>query len=530
MFLRLTLALLVLAGSGWWLERAQRQGRFQAVDEAVQDGLTGVLRRWLESNPPGGSGAVVWVQLREDERKEYAAWPPPPLDWQTLLTALQAYEPSVVVIPSPLNWGQPSPDFVPAVAEALRAFPSVVLGVETELAAAGEERPAFTGQLGETLPRFQEVRGPVRSAPALAALVRAPERSLRSPSELGLLAGRYTAGLWRLPYALREGDSLTPTLLAQVLARQTRSPYRAGHRLKLGPGAAAWLQDGRCVLLDADGALQVRDGPPVPTVNALHLMAGSLADLASPEDKAALGRGKIVVIGPAPISETEAAPPWARLHAQALDQILAAPRLRLLASRGQWAVWAVTGLAGLALVTRVRRRRALLAGVGLTALAAGLGFLAFLGWQIWFPPTLPVAWIGLSTLLGLLLGRPSPASAEAVTPAPAAAAPAAKPETSQETTAKPDAAESVPAPGDFGPELPAPTAAASPPAATALNPATTPSPAAGDAATGPADTAPKPPIGDPGPAEAGLPAPAAATAAAQDAPEPPPSDTPAPAA
>ncbi len=524
MLLRLILTLLVLAGSGWWLERAQRQGRFQAVDEAVQDGLTGVLRRWLESNPPGGSGAVVWVQLREDERQEYAAWPPPPLDWQTLLSALQAYEPSVVVIPNPLNWGQPPPDFVPAVAEALRAFPSVVLGVETELAAAGEERPAFTGQLGETLPRFQEVRGPVRSAPALAALVRAPERSLRSPSELGLLAGRYAAGLWRLPYALREGDSLTPTLLAQVLARQTRSPYRAGHRLKLGGGAAAWLQDGRCVPLSADGAFPVRDEPPVPAVNALHLMAGSLADLATEEDKAALGRGRIVVIGPAPVSETEAAPPWARLHAQALDQILAAPPLRLLSPQGQWGVWAVTGLACLTLVARVRRRRVLLAGLGLTGLAAGLGFFAFLGWQIWFPPTLPAAWIGLSTLLGLLLGRPSPTGPQAAAPADAAPADAAPPDT------KPAAVEAAPAPGapgDFGPE----PMAEAPPAAAKSQSEPSPSPAADATTAGPADEAPKPPAGDASPpkAEAGSSA-AAATSAAQEPPAPVATDTPKPVA
>ena len=63
-------------------------------------------------------------------RAEYAAWPPPPLDWQTILKGLQAYEPSVIVIPTPLGLRarkrghrrgpRPKPRCAPAIPPAWR--------------------------------------------------------------------------------------------------------------------------------------------------------------------------------------------------------------------------------------------------------------------------------------------------------------------------------------------------------------------------------------------------------------------------
>ena len=125
LFLRLILLLACLGSAGWYVDREQRAGRFQHVDDLFLDFLVANARERL-SEPVGDEkdNRVVFVALKEEERGEYAAWPPPPLDWQTLLKGLQAYDPSVLVIAMPLNWGSPAPEFVPAVAETLLPFTS----------------------------------------------------------------------------------------------------------------------------------------------------------------------------------------------------------------------------------------------------------------------------------------------------------------------------------------------------------------------------------------------------------------------
>ena len=79
------------------------------------------------------------------------------------------------MIPTPLFWGSPSPEFVPAVAAALLPFTSIVLGVETQLAEGELKAPAFMGGLDAKLPRFQRMDGPLDLAPTFSALITAPD-------------------------------------------------------------------------------------------------------------------------------------------------------------------------------------------------------------------------------------------------------------------------------------------------------------------------------------------------------------------
>ena len=139
------------------------------MDDLFLDFLVANGRELLTQPEPGKESPVVLVSLREEQLAEYAAWPPPPLDWQTILKGLQAYEPNVVVIPTPLFWGSPAPNFVPAVSEALLPFTSVVIGVETQLTDGALKAPAFMGGLEAQLPRFQRVDGPLDLVPAFSA-------------------------------------------------------------------------------------------------------------------------------------------------------------------------------------------------------------------------------------------------------------------------------------------------------------------------------------------------------------------------
>ncbi|MDZ4286513.1 MAG: CHASE2 domain-containing protein [Prosthecobacter sp.] len=405
MLLRTTVLLICLAATGWYVNEQQRAGDFQHVDDLFLDFLVANARDRFSLPDTKAEERVVFVQMREEDSAEYAAWPPPPLDWQTVLKSLQAYEPGVVVIATPLTWGRPSPDFAAAVTEALLPFPSVVLGIETELAGPERQAPAFMGDLSDALPRFQRVDGDLHAVPRLASLISAPDPAFRNQAELGLLSARLVKEMWMLPYVIREGDTLVPSILAQALSRHSRSPYMS-QRLRLGPGAGAYLREGLFVPLEVSGEMAVDFRTSVPTVNALHLMTGTLADGTGMEDKTALGKGKIVVLG-FDRESSGSGPRLARLYAQALKQVLALPRLRLLSQTEQWIAWSMAALGALWITLRVRRGRALIAGALFVFLALVSSFLVFQSSLIWFPPTMPAALLATGALVAFVIGRRS---------------------------------------------------------------------------------------------------------------------------
>lgn len=406
-----------LGMAGWYLEKEQRAGRFQRVDELFLDLLVANARERLSAPADASQDSkVVFVALREDQRSEYASWPPPPLDWQTLLKGLRTYEPSALVIATPLGWGKPAPDFIPAVGEALLPFTHVIQAVEALPSAESPKSPPSLGDLEVRLPPFQKVDGESEAVPQVASLASVPEPSLCTAGELGLVLSGPGAAAQPLPYALRLGDSLVPSLLAQTLARLTASPY-AWHRIRLGPGAGAYLREGRFVPLRPDGRLETLADVSVPVVNALDLMTGTLADTLTPEARSALGRNKVVVVGLEPSSPEAIRSAW--LHAQALEQVLRLPKLHKLGQIAEWCTWGMAALAAVWIVMRVRRARAVRAGLALIFMAFVCSFIAFQSSLLWFPPTLPASLLIIGALVGGIMGKKAPA-----TPVPPAAAPA----------------------------------------------------------------------------------------------------------
>lgn len=420
LFLRLLLLLACLGSAAWYVDREQRAGRFQHVDDLFLDVLVANARERL-SQPVKDErdSGVAFIAIKEEQRGEYASWPPPPLDWQTLLKGLQPYDPSVLLIAMPLGWGTPAPEFVPAVNDALLPFTSVVFGVETRLVEnkTAASAPPFMGDLADALPHFQRVDGEVKDAQALSALIAAPEASLRASGELGLLSVISKAGTSSLPYALRAENTLLPGALAQTFARLTNSPY-ALHRLRLGPGGGAYLAEGTFVPLQSDGSLAVTQRTNVPVINALDLMTGTLADALSPADKAALKQSKVIVIGLD--HEANEIPRLAYLHAQAIADTLRLPHLQKLTEIQQWIAWGIAALAAAWIVLRTRRTSALWRGIGFIFIALVASFLAFHFKLLWCPPTMPVALIAVGALVGRIAGRgkPKEAPTPAATPTP----------------------------------------------------------------------------------------------------------------
>lgn len=394
--IRALVLILLLASLGWWLEREHQAGRFQRVDELFLDFLVANARDRFEKTESQSSSSVVWVKMRNASKSEYAGWPPRPLDWQMVLKGLQPFDPAVLVIPETLMWGKPAPEFVREAAAALVPFPSTVLGVEAQLA-ANHEAPAFMGGLEDSLPRFQKTQGDVAAVLPLGALIAAPDDLLRHQAELGIAITRDAEGITLLSYALQEGGNLRPSALTQALARITQTPY-ATHRLMLGPGAGAYLANGTFVPLTSAGEFAVDAKQTVPEVDALNLMTDGLAEALTAQDKANLSSGKIIVIGTDSGGLVQA-------HAQALAQILAMPRLKLLPSYAQWLVWSVAVLAGFWLVFRVPKEKALFRGLLFIFAALVICFLAFQSSLIWAPPTIPASLIAASALFARIAGR-----------------------------------------------------------------------------------------------------------------------------
>ncbi|MBB5035141.1 CHASE2 domain-containing protein [Prosthecobacter vanneervenii] len=398
--IRALLLVVLLASLGWWLDREQHAGRFQRVDEVFLDFLVANARdRFAVDANAAASAPVVLVKMRAADKAEYAGWPPRPLDWQMVLKGLQTYDPAVVVIPETLFWGRPAPEFVNEAAQALIPLPSTVLGVEAQLASS-RDAPAFLGGLDATLPKFEKVLGDMTPVPPLGALISAPDDLLRRQAELGISLPQNASTPGKVAYALQEGDHLLPTVLAQAVARFTKTPY-ATQRLLLGPGAGAFLANGSFVPLSPGAEFTVNMQLPVPEVDALNLMTSELAEALSAKDKASLSGGKMIVIG----TDDDSPGGLARLHAQALAQVLSMPRLQLLPEWAQWIAWGAASLVGVWLVFFVPRSKAVLRGLLCVFAALVVCFLAFQSRLIWAPPTIPAALIVASTLFARLAGR-----------------------------------------------------------------------------------------------------------------------------
>ena len=390
--------LLVLGALGYHLEREQSAGRFQQADDAFLDFLLANSRDRFSNSEGKVSDKVVFVRFREEDQNEYATWPPAPIDWQILLKALLPFEPDVLVIPTVLDWGVPPPEFVPQVGEALLPFPSVVLGVEGREVSA-QETSATDAAVNDSFPTLTRFSGDPITSP-VQRVVSAPADSIRRQMELGMVPGPLGIQAASTPFVLKMHDKTIPSLAMQALTRHTRTPYSL-QRVRLGDGAGAHLGKGRYLPLTPDGSFALQSKSSVASINALDLMTGELADALSAEDRAELGRGKIVVLG---IDTDQPQPTVARIQAQVLGEALALPTLVTLGEIARWSVAGAAALVGLFLL-RFRGGKALRTGLLLIFAALVISFVLFQSQLIWFPPTVPGALLAASALFSMLFGR-----------------------------------------------------------------------------------------------------------------------------
>lgn len=391
MIWRLLVTLGLLSGLAFYLHGLQQRGRFSAVDEGFLDFLLSNSRSSF--TPAADAGVeVVHVQMRVEEKGEYAAWPPAPVDYQMLLKALRGAQPSVVLFTEEMAWPGADAEAVAQLAEGLLEFPCVFS------APVGGEAVRFDGKDG-VLALFQSQRG--GACLQLKQQPVAPHEGIRRLGDVGVILPAAAGGAEAavpMAYGLAQGAILRASSTLLALLRATQSGLTET-RLSFGPGAKALLPAGLCLPLEPDGVL--RPLPAVPGVNALDLMTlDSVTDEEAKVLQTKLGTGRAVVIG------SSAA------EARALQHALAIPRFQPLGYYAQLVVCGVVALVGCSLLWLPRGRAPLRALLYLF-LAVVASLLSFQLFQWWSSPTVPGALLLAAGGLARLLGRRPGAGAAA---------------------------------------------------------------------------------------------------------------------
>lgn len=386
--------LLAVALSGYKL--AERKGHLQESTEWFLDFLVANARNKIEVRASADAKDVVLVQFNENDREEYSAWPPAPLDYIIALKRLYAHEPEVVAIVEPLRWDQADTQFVTQLRQAMVPFTSVVLGFD--ISSEGVGMTIENGDFASNeMPALKCRDDGSKYVLIFNRVTGVPDKGLRIAVQSGFSHFSHpgiASQPNKVPFVAFDGHHLVPSLAAQVVTLYRHVPY-ASQRIAFGAGARLSLGDEHMVPLDPSGALVIDDKLKVPTVNALELMSPDLGDADSNLTRNTLGKKKIVVLSMSPRGVTQA---------RAIAQALAAPSLER--KPVVWD-WLAAGLACLIGVWQLQYRRIGAVAIGLlfvlTSLIASL--LVFQSSLAWWSPFASMTVTGTCTLFCLLWSR-----------------------------------------------------------------------------------------------------------------------------
>lgn len=373
MKLRAILLTVLLGGALTYFQYENARGRFHEAEQWFLDFLVANARDTFTRNQPAHSDDVVIVEFREEDKAEFSAWPPAPLDYILALKQLAPHEPEVVVFTTPMKWSGEQSQFVKALRELLVPVPSVVfafdISMETNKSNADE-----ADFFASNVPSFGGSEGGGNPAQHFASVSALPDKALLPAAHFGFSVAPVNGAL---PMVATDGKRLVPSVTAQALTLFRHAPY-SEQRLRFGNGARLSLGERFIVPLDESGALHLNEKLDVPKINALELMTPDLGDETGKQISDLLGKQKAVVFT---ISST----PAGSAQARALAQALSLPEVRRLSGG---VVWCSAGAACLLGFLQLRRRRfgALVFGFALIVGVLLVSLLVFQSALLWWPP------------------------------------------------------------------------------------------------------------------------------------------------
>ncbi len=382
--IRATVLLALLCGLAWWLHGEQARGRFQTVNDGFLEVLLANTRDRFVPDL-SRTNDVVFLPLKEEDKSEYAAWPPQPVDYQMILKGTLSYEPTVIVLIDSLQWPNPKPPLIADVADLLLPVPAVVITT----------RPTDTAvdSLKQSLLPLTLSRGEPRALPNSQGHLSAPEPAILRIGDPALLSKTPADGVPMLA-SHNEAIHASPALLAVL--RALKVPI-SSVRVFLGGGAGVMADAGFYLPLQESGTLSVAQNLKLNEQNALELMTAQMLDDPESTLPQKMGKGRILVLGID--SETDHS---ARDQASALAHALALPRVQLLSGHALWIISAIAILLGLSLLTVASPIRSSL----LYLLFALVGcYLCFQLQGLWFPPVVPACLLLAAGMIARLLGK-----------------------------------------------------------------------------------------------------------------------------
>ena len=432
MIRRLAILLLVCGGLGFFLQREQSRGSFDAWE-----------RRWLAQvqrveGPRPTAPPVVLIELRRGDLP-FESWPPAPLDYALVFESLVRRQPRQVVVQPLLAWPGVEPLDAATLAERIALLPRGVLACTLQ---RGLDEWAGT-PAAVPLPALPGASGDISRVPDFAAPGQVPVEELRLGKALGFTRIEFGQGIAveggsvALPLLARRGSELVPSLALQaLLAWYEAAPgdvmIQLGRRLTLGS----------VVEMPIDGAgrlhLTSRLAPPLRRLDAGALLidlerdAKLMAERPTELETLRSLDGALVVLGETgettPRFQAPGAPEGGWTEAEVLARSLVAALsgfyLREPDSRWLWAGWGVVMLAGAALLGCPRRWLPVFAVGGAMALILACA-LCFLNGQWWIPPVPPLGLWGAACLVAFILPPARPPAAAAPVAPPVAAEPGA---------------------------------------------------------------------------------------------------------
>ena len=404
MKLRAALLACLFGAAFFWLRQEVAKGRFDDFEPRFLDFLVANARDRFEKQPLEPSDEVVLVEFREEDKAEFSAWPPAPIDYLMVLKKLAAHDPEVLAFAMPLAWGDNRAQFLSELKDALIAFPSVVLGFSATANPPG---------VPDVSPGELEVHGLTSTAddasPSFGLTpLGVPEASLRTQVPLGFLSWIFDDKKnQRDLLVARLGGQFIPSLSMQAAGLLRRVPF-SEERLSFGRGAGLYLGKDWFVPLAMDGsAVPALTKEPVK-VSALDLMTPDLGDDSGGANAAKLGSHKLFVLSMTPSS-------WSG-QARAAAWALAMPKLHRADASRDWMAAGIVAALGFWQL-RQRRMGALVFGFTLAACALLACILPFQSSLTWWSPLAALMAISVSTAFCFVW----PNSAVRTTEAPPAA-------------------------------------------------------------------------------------------------------------
>lgn len=418
MIRRVAIMLLVCGGLGFFLQREQGRGTFDAWERQQL--------AWIQRvhGPPSPPPPVVLVELRRGDLP-FESWPPAPLDYALVFESLVRRQPREVVVQPLLAWpGVESLDAA-TLAERIALLPRGVLACTLQRGLDGlSDAPGADVPLAV----LAQASGDVSKVPEFASLGQVPIDELRAGKALGFTRIEFGEGITAhggtvaVPLVARRGKDLVPSLVLQALlnwqqAAPTEVGVQLGRRLAIGPSLEVPVDDG--------GRLKVaaRLAPPLRRLDAGALLldldrdAKLMTERSAELDILRAMEGALVVLGETgentPRFPVAGAPDGGWTEAEVIARTLVASlggfHLHEPPTRWQWAGWAGLVVLGTLLLASPRRWLPVFALGGAAALVLGIA-LSFIQNQWWIPPVPPLCLWLTASVVALLLPPPRPAA------------------------------------------------------------------------------------------------------------------------